>query len=256
MHSAPPKTVEKIIGYLIPPASREEVLGDLYERCTSSSQYVLDALGVLPMVILSRIRRTADPQVLLTEALALYLSYMGGAWYLDRAFLYQDRGYLRLAIPSAMVLLGLIFEDAYATPGKRSQLKQMRGLVLGLGLASLSQIVLLAWGTRQQEAEALALPPWIMLYGSAMCLLLTSMVRILFPPVTDRPIGAGAPAFWLKQAAEPLGISPTAIALIKIIGVIVLMAFLGAWIGALSQMKPLVIICVALLVVRELRRRG
>lgn len=64
MHSAPPKTAERIVGFLIPPASREEVLGDLYERCTSSGQYILDALLVLPRVILSRIRRTTDAQVL------------------------------------------------------------------------------------------------------------------------------------------------------------------------------------------------
>jgi hypothetical protein len=243
MHSAPPKTVEKIIGFLIPPASREEVLGDLFERCTSSGQYMLEALQVLPMVILSRIRRTADPQVLLMEALALYLSYMGAAWYQDRAFLYQDRGYLRLAIPAAMILLGLILEDAYASPGKRSPLMQMRGLILGLGVASLSQVVLSA-GNR-----ALALPPWIMLDGSAICLLLASVVRILFPPVTDRPVGAGGPAFWLKQAGETSGIAAT-------VGFLVLAALLGAWMGDPLLVRHLIIISGVLLVVRELRRRS
>lgn len=189
MHSAPPKTAERIVGFLIPPASREEVLGDLYERCTSSGQYILDALLVLPRVILSRIRRTTDAQVLLLEALALYLSYMGAAWFRDREFLYQDLGSLRLAIPAAMVLLGLILEDAYASPGKRTLLKSMRGLVLGLGVAAFVETVL-STGDR-----ALALPPSIMLDGSAICLLLASAVRILFPPVTDRPVGASGPAF-------------------------------------------------------------
>jgi hypothetical protein len=249
MHRAPPKAVEKIVGFLIPPASREEVLGDLHERCSSSGQYIPDALRVLPMVILSRIRRTADPQVLLMEALALYFSYMGAAWYWNRAFLYEDRGFLRLAIPSAMVLLGLILEDAYAGPANRSPLKPVRGPVLGLGVASLSQVALSA-GDR-----ALALPPSIMLYGSAICLLLASAVRILFPPVTDRPLGASGPAFWLKHAGEPSVIAPAAINVIKGIGLIAVVALLGALIGGPSLTKPLITISAALLVGRELIRR-
>jgi hypothetical protein len=253
MHAAPPKAVEKIVGFLIPPASREEVLGDLYERCTSTSQYILDALMVLPMVILSRIRRTADSQVLLVEALALYLSYMGAAWFQDRAFLYEDLGYLRLAIPAVMILLGVMLEDAYANPGRRSLLKSMRGLVLGLGVASLSQIVLLAWGG--QEDRALALPPWIMLYGSAICLLLASAVRVLFPPLTDRPVGAGGPAFWLKQAAAPSGIASIATDVIKSAGLLVVAAFLGARMGDPSLVRHLIILSGVLLVARELRRR-
>ena len=63
MHSAPPKAVEKIVGLLIPPASREEVLGDLFERYTSSGQYILEALLVVPMVIASRIRRNTGQTV-------------------------------------------------------------------------------------------------------------------------------------------------------------------------------------------------
>jgi uncharacterized membrane protein YagU involved in acid resistance len=38
-----------------------------------------------------------------------------------------------------------------------------------------------------------------MIYGSVMSLLLSSGVRLLFPPVTDRLQGVNAPALWLKQ---------------------------------------------------------
>ncbi len=247
MHAAPPKAVEKIVGFLIPPASREEVLGDLYERCTSTRQYIPDALLVLPMVILSRIRRTADSQVLLMEALALYLSYMGAAWLRDRAFLYGDLGYLRLAIPAAIVLLGVILDDAYAKPGRRSVLKSMRGLAVGIGVASLSQIVLYT-GNR-----ALALPPWIMLYGSAICLLLASCVRVLFPPVTDRPVGASGPAFWLKQAGEPSRNTAIATDVIKSVGLLVLVAVVG---GDPSLVRGLLVISGVIVLVRDLRRRS
>lgn len=249
MHSVPPKAIEKVVGVLLPPASREEVLGDLYERCTSTGQYILDALGVLPMVILSRIRRTTDAQVRFLEVLALYLAYMGGAWYQDRAFFYEDRGFLRLAIPSLTVLLGLIGEDAYAVPGRRAPLKAVRGLVLGLGVAFFGQIVL------AYLHPALALPLWILFYGSTICLPLVSVVRILFPPVTDRPVGASGPVDWLKHDGAPGGIVPGAIAVIKSLGFIGVIVFLGTWMGGPSLGRPLVIASILLLVLRELNRK-
>ncbi len=78
-------------------------------------------------------------------------------------------------------------------PGRRSPLKLLRGPLLGFGLAVGSQAVFRA------GKSDLALPSWIMVYGSAMSLLLSSAVRLLFPPVTDRLQGVNAPALWLKQ---------------------------------------------------------
>ena len=63
-------------------------------------------------MIISRIRRTADPQVLLMQAFAVYLSFMGAAWFQGGAFLREQWGLLRLAIPVAVAMLGLILEDA------------------------------------------------------------------------------------------------------------------------------------------------
>ena len=77
---------------------------------------LLDALSTVPLVILSRIRRTADPQVLLIQAFALYASFLTAAWFKDASLLQAQWGLLRLAIPPGMALLGLILEDAYATP--------------------------------------------------------------------------------------------------------------------------------------------
>jgi hypothetical protein len=250
MHCAPPKPAEIIVGLLIPPACREEVLGDLHERCTSRRQYISDALGTVPLVIMSRIRRTADPAVLLMEAFVLYLSFIGAAWYQDRAFLYEQRGFLRLAIPAAVALLALILEDAYARPGKRSPLKPIRGPLLGLGAAFLSQAVL-STGNRP-----LAVPAWIVLYGGAMGLLLASAIRILFPPVAERPLGAGGPAFWLKQAAEPARIPPAVLGMFKGRGAIMAVALLMAWLGGTILVKPLIVAAALLLVVYELSKRG
>ena len=185
-HSAPPQRIEKIVGLLIPPAAREEVLGDLHERCVSNGQYILEALQVLPMVVASRIRRTADMEVLLMAFVVAYLSYMGAAWFLDRASFGGNLEPLRLAVPPLMVLVGAALEDAYAKPGARSPLRPLRGPVLGLAIAYLSQIAL---GT-------MSLPRWTWLYGSALALPLTSALRVLFPPVADRAAGASGPRFF------------------------------------------------------------
>ena len=71
MPSAPPRVMEAVVGFLLPPACREHVLGDLHERYTSPRQYLVDALLAVPLVIASRIRRTTDPDVFLMEALGL-----------------------------------------------------------------------------------------------------------------------------------------------------------------------------------------
>jgi hypothetical protein len=68
--------------------------------------------------------------------------------------------------------------------------------VLGLAFALASQGLFLSGN------PDLALPRWILLYGSAMSLLLSCAVRMLFPPATQQLHGANAPADWLKQAGS------------------------------------------------------
>ena len=195
MSSGPSKIAETIVGVFVPPACREEVLGDLYERYRSASQYGLDAARTLPLVIASRIRRTANPQVLLMQAFALYEAFLGAAWFANRPFLSERWGLPRLAIPTAIALLGLLLEDAYARPGARSPLQLTRGPLFGVLFALASQGVLRMtdWG--------LALPSWILYYGCAFSFVLSSALRLLFPPAVDRLQGINVPADWLKPAA-------------------------------------------------------
>jgi len=189
------KAAEAIVAILLPPACREEVLGDLHQRYRSPLQYGLEALQTVPLVIISRIRRTADPQLLLLQILALFVSFFGTAWLAGGALLRAPWGPLRLAIPVAVALVGLILEDAYAKPGWRAPRKLTRGPVIGLGLALLWQGML--WALHSD----FVLPRWIMLYGCAMGLLLSSAVRILFPPGHQLQ-GVNIPASWLKQAGD------------------------------------------------------
>ena len=228
MDSRPSKAAEAMVAVFVPPACREEVLGDLHERYRSPSQYAADVLSTVPLVILSRIRRTADPQVLLMQAFALYVSFLGAAWFKDPALLHQPWGLLRLAIPAGIAMLGLILEDAYANPGMRSPLRLVRGPVLGLALALVSQSIF--WAANND----LALPRWLVFYGCAMSLLLTSAVRMLFPPLTRHLQQVNAPALWLKQAGGPAGDTRGLIRAVKGIAALVAVAIVETWMADLS----------------------
>jgi hypothetical protein len=225
MDPGPSKGAEALVAIFVPPACREEVLGDLHERYRSPSQYIWDAACTVPLVIMSRIRRTADPQVLLMQVFALYVSFLGAAWFTNRALLREQWGLMRLAIPAAIAMLGPLLEDAYASPGRRSPLKLVRGPVIGVGLALVSQ------GMLQAGDSDLALPRWMLFYGCAMSLLLSSAVRLLFPPVADQLQGANAPALWLKRAGGSDGTTKAMAIVFKGVATLVAAAIAGTWIA-------------------------
>jgi hypothetical protein len=188
MRTAPPKSIEKLVGFFIPSACREEVLGDLHQRFLSTPRYVVDALMTVPLVLLSRIRRTTDAVVFLMEAIALYSSYLAAAFLLDQGLLMDALGFFRLGLPVAISMLTLMFADAYANPRNRSPLKPILGATLAAAFAWLSQAVLLA------GLADFMLPRAVMVAGSSLGLLLVSSLRMLFAPA------ANVPAHWQKQA--------------------------------------------------------
>lgn len=241
MNSGPSKTVEAIVAVFVPPACREEVLGDLHERYSSSRQHILDALRTVPLVIVSRMRRTADPQILVIQAFVLYVSFLGAAWLRDRALLSEQWGLLRLAIPAALTIVALILDDTYANPGRRSTLNLARGPVLGLIFVLASQEMF------QISNPEFGLPRWITFYGCTMSFLLCSAVRMLFPPVADQLQGANAPAQWLKQAGGSPGNAQGDIRVLKAIFVIVTAAIAGTWMltratSPKTQMVPVLLV--------------
>lgn len=197
----------------------------MHERYNSAGQYGLDALRTVPLVIVSRIRRTSDPQVRLMQATVLYLSFLGAAWFKDSAFLYEQWGLPRLAVPAGMALLGILLADAYAKAAQPSVQSLVLGLVCGLGLAYLSQAAL---GTIRPD---LAVPGWIMFYGCALSVLLVSALRILFPPASEQPLGANAPAFWLESSFGSAGNHMVLVRIVQGIAAIVAAALVGTWIA-------------------------
>jgi hypothetical protein len=182
MSSGPPKGLEAIVGFFLPPASREEVLGDLWERYTGPMQYVFLAMRVVPCVILSRIRRTADARVLLMEALLIYASYLTAAWYADRMLLVDQWGFFRLAVPAVLAVAFLTLEDAWAPVRERSPLRLTGEVAMGTLFAFLLMVR--------------RLPDTLNLVGASASLLLVSAVRILFRPQIDKPHAATGPAAW------------------------------------------------------------
>ncbi len=179
---APPKITEAVVGFLIPPASREHVTGDLHERYISTRQYIADAMRTVPVVIVCRIRRTTDPQLLLVEAIALYMSFLFAARQLNgMSFLYRDGGFERLAIPVVTMLAALVLEDAYARPSKPSAWRTLLDVALAIGFGFLSQLLLFVWN------RDLLVPNWIMISAGSTSLLVLSILRTLFPPDSRRP---------------------------------------------------------------------
>jgi hypothetical protein len=114
MPDGPSKKLEALAGLLIPPACREEVLGDLYERYRSPGRYLFDAFATAPFVIVSRIRRTTDPPVLIMQALLLYAAFLVSAWHYDRALMDEQWVLAGLAIPAGFMLVVVLLEAAWS----------------------------------------------------------------------------------------------------------------------------------------------
>jgi hypothetical protein len=189
MPAGPPRILERIIGLLIPPSRREDVLGDLRERYAGFGRYIVESIRTVPMVIFSAIRRTTDPQLFLTEALLLYVSFLSALWYLDRAMLNGQWGLLRPAIPAAIAIAVLLFYDAWAPAEKQAPFSTALRIVIALAIACLCQIA--------------ALPPAAALFGGGIAALLVSTVRMLFLFGPGMPEKAGGPTPPSKEPSRP-----------------------------------------------------
>lgn len=126
--------LEAIVEVFIPPACREEVLGDMREKYASPMQYIGLAMCVVPCVIFSRIRRTSDPLMRLTEGLLIYGSFLAATWYTDRSLLVKPEGFLWVALPTAANLADLMFADLWRG-GSQWPVRLVFGTALGIGIA-------------------------------------------------------------------------------------------------------------------------
>ena len=169
--------IEIVASILIPPACREEVLGDLHERNASPARYLVDALRTIPLVTLSRIRRTFDARLFTMYAAVVYLQFFAEGWFRAR-WLVPD------AIPTVAVLILLALEEAYAGHPPISRLSLFRGRTLALAAALATQAILHVAGSD------LALPWTTALRGSFLGLTWTLPIQMLFKPPTKPKRGS------------------------------------------------------------------
>jgi hypothetical protein len=200
--------IDKIAGIFIPPACREEVLGDLRERNDGVQLFIYDALRTIPLVIVSRIRRTTDSVVLLMEAFCCYVSFLAVALAVQPAMAATRAGLLRLAIPGAIALAVLVLADAYANPRKKSVLRPVLAVALAFAGVFLVHLI------------RPLLPGLMLAVGCGMSMMLLLVLRMLFPPLADRPQQIQGPAFWQKQEIVAAGVlkATAAVAGILLVG--------------------------------------
>ena len=124
--------------------------------------------------------------------------------------------------------------------------------MLGLGLALASQ------GMFRISNPDLALPTWITFYGCAISLLLSSAVRMLFPPATDQLQGANVPADWLKRSSGSLGNAGTSARAVKGVAAIVAAVIAGAWMANHTALPKaqIVTLLLVLLITYQVWKRG
>jgi hypothetical protein len=186
MRPGPPRILEGLAKGLIPPARREEVLGDLYERYKSPPQYLGDLVSTLPFVILSRIMRTTHIRLLLMDALLIYGSFLAVAWYMARRLVTEEGGLVRLAIPAGLTLLYLLISEAF----KRPDSDWMRPLFIRLALVGLCGLLGL-----MTDAN---------LYSFLLSTMLVSTSRLLFEPGAQQPQRVGGAALLAGRESRPV----------------------------------------------------
>jgi len=110
----PPQYLEFPVKWLLPPAYRETVLGDLQERYQSPLHYVADAATAVPAAVFSQIVRNGLLQLLLLEGFAVYVAMLAAAVCLWR--LEGTPNLLQAACSTGVILAGLLFRHVYFNP--------------------------------------------------------------------------------------------------------------------------------------------
>lgn len=169
--------IEGLVGLLVPPSARESVLGDFRERNNSATGYVVDALRAVPLVILSRMRRTTDPETLLTETLGLYLAWCLAAWISSDA-LTRTWGLLLLAGPPAVAMCAMMLGDAWTARGFRRP--AIVRAIHGGGWALISQVIFLL--------SPVHLPLVTVLVGLGLSLFVSGAMGLISPSVPGTPM--------------------------------------------------------------------
>ncbi|HEY2383196.1 MAG TPA: hypothetical protein VGK48_18635 [Terriglobia bacterium] len=194
METHPPKLIEALVERLVPPACRENVMGDWDEKYTSPAGYILRVVSDLPFVVASQIRRTFHAALFFSQAAALYIAFAGSSLLVPR-YLYDDSRLLPLTIVIGAVLFALVCRDAYANREEHPDDRARRDPVFAIGTGLICELLLFVLG-----GSSLVLPFWILIAGSAAGLLMVYMLRrFIHSSPQDSPATAGGPQTSLDE---------------------------------------------------------
>jgi len=141
MEARPPVLIDRVVRALIPPAVREAVVGDLWERYRSPLHYALEGLKVMPYVIASQIRRTWNLPMLGIQAFTFFVCF--GGFAVNAAPIDVPRS-LRAAIPTIAALIGLVLRDVYRESEHHPARRAAFDVVTAIAFVLMSQVALVA----------------------------------------------------------------------------------------------------------------
>src|SRR5262245_11609321 len=113
MEAGPHPLVEGVVARLLPPACREPVLGDLYERSQSTRQYVWDAARTVPFAVWAQVRRTTSPLFAVAEFGAVFIAFLAAIGSASPATMGMATAFTSAALPAIVALVTVVLRDAW-----------------------------------------------------------------------------------------------------------------------------------------------
>lgn len=172
MSAAPPLFLVTIMNRIIPPASREAVLGDLWEEYRTPAQFMRQGLAVLPFLMFSQLRRRSSWPILGLQAFILFACLRG--------FLPSETAppsWMRAALPTLFAFLALAWHDTYRAWQEERVARPAYGEIVaaavGLGLSQ-AMIAVIVAATYLSEAWLLT---WAELLFAASALPVLCLLR-------------------------------------------------------------------------------
>jgi len=176
MEMTPPPILAALVRTLLPPVDREHVLGDLQERFeisrdSSSWRYFVDAIQTVPLVVWSRMRRTATQPMFAIQALLTFATFV--------AVLTSPRlgGNLllvaRVLFPTLVATSVLLVADTYSTPERRQPWTPLMLVALAMAIVWFANVLAIRFGI-----------PWALPYrtirsGVIISFLVLSWIRFM-----------------------------------------------------------------------------
>lgn len=121
----PPERLEWLVQATIPPLAREAVAGDLRELYQSPSQYISMAARTIPFVLISHVRRTANPPVLAIQGFFIFCCIVGVSPVFANLM-----GWTLAAGLSVLLLIAMLLADAYRGPNPPSSQRALIETIL------------------------------------------------------------------------------------------------------------------------------